>query len=69
MEKAPLNKTPAFRKCTNMRVWAVGTLNQLFMVLKLKQNFQKNKVVTGKTLFSVIYPFRSYHSICLNIGF
>ena len=29
-EKAPSNKNPAFRKSTNMGVWAVGTLNQLF---------------------------------------
>ena len=53
-----------------MGVWAVGTLSQLFIrVLKLKQNFQKSKVVIGKTQFSVIDPFCSYHSICLNIGF
>ena len=31
-------------------------------VLKVKQNFQKNKVVTGKTLFFVIDPFCSCHS-------
>ena len=30
-EKAPSNKTPALRKRTNMVVWAVGTLNQLFV--------------------------------------
>ena len=36
---------------------------------KVKQNFQKNKVVTGKTLFFVIVPFCTSHSICLNIGF
>ena len=28
---APSNKTPAIRKSTNMGVWAVGTLNQLFI--------------------------------------
>ena len=28
---APSNKTPALRKSTNMGVWAVGTLNQLFI--------------------------------------
>ena len=55
-----------------MGAWAVGTLNQLFIrgiILYLKQNFQKNKTVAGKTPFSVIGPFCSYHSICLNIGF
>ena len=31
MEKAPPKKTPALRKGTNMGVWAVGTLNQLFL--------------------------------------
>ena len=30
-EKAPSNKSPALRKSTNMDVWAVGTLNQLFI--------------------------------------
>ena len=30
-EKAPSNKTPALRKGTNMSVWAVGTLTQLFI--------------------------------------
>ena len=30
-EKAPSNKTPALTKSTNMGVWAVGTLNQLFI--------------------------------------
>ena len=35
----------------------------------MKQNFQKNKVVTGRTQFSVIDPSGRYHSICLNIGF
>ena len=50
-EKAPSNKTPAITKSTHMGIWVVGTSNQLFIrVLKLKQNFQKNKVVTGKTI-------------------
>ena len=30
-EKAPSNISPALRKSTNMGVWAVGTLNQLFI--------------------------------------
>ena len=30
-EKAPSKKTPALRKSTNMGVWAVGTLSQLFI--------------------------------------
>ena len=30
-EKAPSNKTPALRKGTNMGVWALGTLNPLFI--------------------------------------
>ena len=41
----------------------------LTAVLKLKQNFQKNKVVTGKTPFFVIGPLCCYHFICLKIGF
>ena len=47
----------------------VHQINSLYKVLKLKQNFQKNKVVTGKTPFLVIGRFCNNHSICLNIGF
>ena len=57
-------------KSMNMDIWVVGTLNQLFIgIFKLKQNFQKNKVVTGKTPFFVIGPFCTHRSIYLNIGF
>ena len=35
---------------------------------RVKQNFQKSKVVTGKTLFFVIGPFCTHHPVCLNIG-
>ena len=49
-----------------MNIWVLGTLNQLFIkVLILEQNFQKNKVATGKTAFFVIGPFCTPHSICL----
>ena len=69
-EKAPSNKTPAL---TKSRIRAFGSLvhqiNSLKEVLKLKQNLQKNKIVTGKTPFFVIGPFCAHHSICLNIGF
>ena len=34
----------------------------------MKQNFQKDKVVTGKTPISVVGSFCSYHSICLNMA-
>ena len=37
-------------------------------VLKLKENFQKNKVVTCKTPFFVVGPFCTNHSVCLNVG-
>ena len=54
-------------------IWVFGSLvhriNSLKEVLKLKQNFQKNEVVTGKTPFFVIGPFRTHHSICLKIVF
>ena len=30
-EKAVSNKTPALTKSTNMGIWVVGTLNQLFI--------------------------------------
>ena len=44
-------------------------INSIYEVPKLKQNFRKRKVVTGKTLFVVIGQFCTPHSICLNIGF
>ena len=59
-EKEPLNKSPAPTKSTNMDIW---------VVLKLKQKLQKNKVVTGKTPFFMIGPFCTHCSICLDIGF
>ena len=39
----------------------VHQINILLVVLKLKQNFQKNKVV--KALFFVIGPFCTHHYI------
>ena len=69
-EKVPPNETP---ELTKVQIWAFGLLvqqiNSLEEVLKLKQNFQKNKEVSGKTPFSLIGPFCSHHFICLNIGF
>ena len=35
----------------------------------MKENSQKNKVVTGRTPFFVIGPFCTHYSICLNIVF
>ena len=68
-EKVSSNKTPALTRSTNMDILVVGTSNQVFIeVLKLKQSFLKNKVVTGKTPFFVIRSFCSHHSTCLNIG-
>ena len=51
-----------------------GTLNQLFIkgsyTQTLNLNFQKKlSKVSGKSLFFVIGPFCTPHSICLNIGF
>ena len=34
----------------------------------MKQNFQKNKVATGKTLFFVIGSFCTRHSIVLTVA-
>ena len=58
-EEAPSNKTPALAK--------VQQINYLQEALKLKQNFQKNKAVTGKTTLFVIGPFFTHHLICLLI--
>ena len=69
-EKAFSNKTPRLSKSMNMDIWVVvRQINFLYEVLKLKQNFRKNKVVTEKIPFFVIDPFCTPHSICLKIGF
>ena len=52
-------------KSMNMDTLVVGTPNQLFKIKFL----QKNKVVTGKTLFFMIGPFCTPHSIGLTNGF
>ena len=61
------------QRLQKIRIWTFGSLvhqiNSIKEVLKLKQIFQKNKLVTGKTPLFVIDPFCSRHSICLNIGF
>ena len=46
----------------NMDIWVTATLNQPF-------HFQKNKVESGKTLFFVVGPFCTPHSIYFNIDF
>ena len=48
--------------------WLVHQINSLYEALKLKQNFRKNKVVTGKIPFFVIGPFCTPHSVCLNLA-
>ena len=45
----------------------IGTLRH--ERVKLKQNFRKNIVVTGKTPFFVTDPFCIPHSICLKCSF
>ena len=66
----PQIKLQRFRK---EWIWTFGCLvhqtNFLDNVLKLKQNFRKTKVVTGKTPFFEESPFCTPHSIYLNIGF
>ena len=56
--------------CGWVGITVVGISNQLFIkVLIVNYNFQKNKVVIGKTPFFKTGPFFTLHSICLNIGF
>ena len=67
-KKYPKIKLQRLRK---IQIWIFGSLvhqiNLFWEVLKLKQIFQKNRVVTGKT--PLLGPFCSNHSICLNIDF
>ena len=61
------------QRLRKIRIWTFASLvhqiKSFQEVQKLEQIFQKNKVVTGKTLLFVVGPFCSPHSICLNIGF
>ena len=54
-------------------IWTFGLLvhqiSSFKEVIKLKQNFHINKVVTGKTPFFAIGLFCTHHSICLYSGF
>ena len=70
-EKTSSNETPALTESMKMDIWVVRTLNQLFIRgSQTETKFsKKNKLVTGKTLFVVIAPFCTHHSICLNVGF
>ena len=71
-EKALSNKSPALKKSMNLNTWVVLTSNQLFINSYTKTKSpptKKKNVVTGKTLFFVLSPFFTLHSICLNIGF
>ena len=47
----------------------IHLINSFEESVTLKQNFQKNKVATGKTPAFVIGPFCTSHFICLSIGF
>ena len=69
-DKVASNKIPAL---TKVRIWPfrllVQQINSIAEVLKLKQKFQNNKVVTGKTPFFVVDPFCTHYFICFRIGF
>ena len=56
------------QRLQKVRIW-VQQINYITEVLKLKQKLQKNKVITGKTLFFVVGPFLTHHFICLRIDF
>ena len=49
--------------------FGIRKINSIYDVFKLKQNFRKNWVVTGKTPFFVIGPFCTPYSFRLNISF
>ena len=64
-EKGPSNKTEARKVWIWTFGWLASQINILYDILKLKHNFRKNKVVTGKTLLFVIGPFWTPSSIYL----
>ena len=60
------------QRLQKVQIWAFGLpvhqISSLYEVLKLKNFFQKTKVVTGKPPFFVIGPFCTHHSIWLLTG-
>ena len=48
--------------------WFVHQINSSYEVLKLKQSFRKNKLVTGKTPFFAIDTFCTPQTICLTLA-
>ena len=65
-EKALPNETTRLSKSMNINIWVVGGLHQsLYEVLKLKQKFFKNKVVTGKTPILCVRPIL-YSPFCFS---
>ena len=55
-----------FQRLQKVRIWTFGSLvhqNNSIRGIKLKQKFQKNEVVTGKTPFFVIAPFCTHYTI------
>ena len=53
-----------------MNIWAVATLNKLFLKGFYTQcQFSKTRLVSGKFPLFMIGPFCTPHTICLNIVF
>ena len=54
----------------NMRIWIVGTVNQLLIIVSYTEiKSSKNEVVSGKSPFFVISPFCTPCLTYRNIGF
>ena len=70
-KKAHSNKTPPLTKSMNLGIWVNDTFMLYKRLLYWNNTFKKknNKVITGKTPLFVIGPFRTAHSICLDIKF
>ena len=69
-EKAPSYKTSTFSKGMSLGGWYIkSTLYMRLLYWSKIFKRKKKKIDTGKTVFFVIGPFCTPHSICLNIGF
>ena len=60
-------KLTRLRKILIQDIRVIRTLNQLSEVFMLKLNFQKNKEVSGKTLFFMIGSFCTDRAVCMNM--
>ena len=68
-ENTRWNETKALTKSMNIRIWEIGTLNQLFKRGSYTEIEFSEKINSDKSAFFLIGPLCTTHSISLKIDF